>query len=237
MAHVNAYESGRNFINRATLAIVATLGVIFGISGMGHGFFEALQGYTPTNGLVIDAIGKANQIWAYGKEPAFTIIPNFLITGIAAMIAGLAAIIWSVGFLHKKNGSIIFLLLFVILFLVGGGIAQVIFFIIGWLFSTRIHKPLTWWHKVFSTGARRVLTRLWIIFLIISTLLILFVLEIAIFGFVPGISNPDTINTVMLSALGIEFVFLILAFISGIAHDIEKGGLQNGEKHSGGICI
>jgi len=237
MTNVNPYGSITNIMNRATRAIVATLGVIFGISGIGHGFFEVLQGYNSTNGLVIDAIGKANRIWAYGNEPAFTIIPNFLITGIAAMIVGLAAIIWSICFLHKKNGSLIFLLLFILLFLVGGGIVQVVFFVVGWLFSTRIHKPLTWWRKVFHTGALRVLTRLWLIFLIISSLSIFFVLEIAIFGFVPGISNPDIINIVMLSATGTGFVFLILAFISGFAHDIEKGGLQNGEKNFNGVCI
>ncbi len=225
MLQINVYKSSNNIINRSILVIVATLGVIFGIGGIGHGFFEALQGYTPTNGLVIDAIGTANRIWEYGKEPAFTVIPNFLITGIAAMIVGLAAIVWSVFFLHRKYGSIIFLLLFILLFLVGGGIAQVIFFIIGWLFSTRIHRPLIWWRKVLHTRARKILTRLWLIFLIISTLLILFVLEIAIFGFIPGISNLDTINTVMLFTLGVGFVFLILAFIAGIANDIEKGGL------------
>jgi hypothetical protein len=126
MTNVTTYGSITNIMNRATRAIVATLGVIFGISGMGHGFFEVLQGYSSTNGLIIDAIGKANRIWAYGNEPAFTIIPNFLITGIATMIVGLAAIIWSICFLHKKNGSLIFLLLFILLFLVGGGIAQVV---------------------------------------------------------------------------------------------------------------
>lgn len=237
MTNVNIYGSSTNIMNRATRVIAATLGVIFGISGMGHGFFEALQGHIPTNGFVIEAIGEANRIWAHGNEPAFTIIPNFLITGIAAMIVGLATIVWSVGFLHKKNGSLIFLLLFILLFLVGGGIAQVVFFTIVWLFSTRIHKPLTWWRKVFHTSARRVLPKLWPTFIIISSLLILFVLEIAIFGFVPGISNPDTISTVMLLALGTGFVFMILAFISGFAHDIEKGGLQNGEKYSCGVCI
>jgi hypothetical protein len=237
MTNVNIYGSSTNIMNRATRVIAATLGVIFGISGMGHGFFEALQGYIPTNGFVIEAIGEANRIWAHGNEPAFTIIPNFLITGITAMIVGLAAIVWSVGFLHKKNGSLTFLLLFILLFLVGGGIAQVLFFTIVWLFSTRIHKPLTWWRKVLHTGARMVLAKLWPTFIIISSLLILFVLEIAIFGFVPGISNPDTISTVMLLALGTGFVFLILAFISGFAHDIEKGGLQNGEIYSCGVCI
>lgn len=237
MLQINVYKSSNNIINRSILVIVATLGVIFGIGGIGHGFFEALQGYTPTNGLVIDAIGTANRIWEYGKEPAFTVIPNFLITGITAMIVGLAVIVWSVFFLHRKYGSIIFLLLFILLFLVGGGIAQVIFFIIGWLFSTRIHRSLIWWRKVLRTRARKILTRLWLIFLIVSTLLILFVLEIAIFGFIPGISNPDTINTVMLFTLGVGFVFLILAFIAGIANDIEKGVLQNGEKYSSSLCI
>jgi hypothetical protein len=31
-------------MNRATSMNVATIGVLFGISGMSHGFFEALQG-------------------------------------------------------------------------------------------------------------------------------------------------------------------------------------------------
>lgn len=154
MTHLNAFDSSyRSSINHANRVIVATLGVILGISGMGHGFFETLQGYTPTNGLLIYAIGEANRMWAYGNEPAFTIVPNFLITGITAMLVSLAIIIWSVGFLHKKNGPLIFLLLFILLFLVGGGIGQVLFFTIGWAFATRIHKPLTWWRR-FSPPVR-----------------------------------------------------------------------------------
>ncbi|PKM83261.1 MAG: hypothetical protein CVU89_00455 [Firmicutes bacterium HGW-Firmicutes-14] len=222
MTYVNTCNSSGCKINHATRVIVATVGVIFGIGGMVHGFFEALQGYTPTNGLIIHAIGEINRMWAYGNEPAFTIIPNFLITGIAAMIVSLAVIIWSAGFLHKKNGSLIFLLLFILLFLVGGGIGQVLFFTIGWAFSTRIHKPLTWWRKVLPAGMRRFLAKLWIFFLIFSSLLILYTLQIAVYGFVPGISNPDTISLVMVTTLGAGFIFLIIAFISGIAHDIEK---------------
>ena len=215
-------------INRAIRTIVATLGVIFGIGGMGHGFFEALQGNTATNGYVIDAIGEANRMWFHGNEPAFTIIPNFLLTGIAAMLVGVAVIIWSAGFMHKKHASLIFLLLFILLFLVGGGIGQVIFFMIGWAMSMRIHKPLNWWKKVLPAGMRRFLLKLWRPFLIASSLFILFALQIAISGFVPGVSDPDSISLVMVSTLGVGLLFLILAFISGCAHDIEKGGLTNG---------
>ena len=76
-------------MNNATRTNVAVLGTIFGISGMSHGFFETLQGNVPTDGLFIFAIGAAQKMWPHGDEPAFTLIPNFLLTGIAAMIVGL----------------------------------------------------------------------------------------------------------------------------------------------------
>jgi Mn2+/Fe2+ NRAMP family transporter len=112
--------------------------------------------------------------------------------------------------------------------LVGGGIAQVIFFTIGWALSTRIRKPLNWWRKILSAGMRRFLSKLWRPFLIASSLFILYTLQIAIFGFVPGVSDPDSISIVMVSTLGVGLILLILAFISGCAHDIDKGGVING---------
>ena len=141
-------------MNRATRIIVATLGVALGIAGMNHGFFEILQGNTPASGLIIQAIGEEHRMWLHGSEEAFTIIPNYLLTGILAMLAGLAVIIWSVGYIHTKHGPTIFILLFVLLFLVGGGIGQIVFFIPTWLASTRINKPLTWWRKVLPEKAR-----------------------------------------------------------------------------------
>lgn len=228
MISENTINTKQGNVNRTIQTIVATLGVIFGIGGMSHGFFEVLQGNTATNGYVIDAIGEANRMWLHGNEPAFTIIPNFLITGIAAILVGVAVIIWSAGFMHKKHASLIFLSLFILLLLVGGGIAQIIFFMIGWAMSLRIHKPLNWWRKVLPVGTRRFLSKLWRPFLIVSSLFILITLQIAIFGFVPGVSNPDSISTVMVSTLGVGLLFLILAFISGCAHDIDKGGVTNG---------
>ncbi|NIP28360.1 MAG: hypothetical protein GWO38_32255, partial [Phycisphaerae bacterium] len=78
-----------------------------------HGFFEILQGNTPTEGLIIQAIGDEQQMWLYGTEEAFTIIPNFLITGILTIIVSLAIIVWSVGYMQTKRGAAVFLLLFV----------------------------------------------------------------------------------------------------------------------------
>ncbi len=212
-------------MNNATRIIASTLGVIFGISGMCHGFFETLQGNTPTNGFIIFAIGEANRMWIHGSEPAFTLIPNFLITGIVVIFVSLAVMIWSVGFLHKKNGPLIFLLLFILLLLVGGGIGQIVFFSITWAFATRINKPLKWWRKVLSPGFRKILAKLWFGLLVVSSLLILFALEIAIFGIVPGVNNPDPISIIMLSVLGAGLGILLLAFVAGFAHDIERQSL------------
>ena len=207
-------------MNNATRVIVTTLGVVFGLSGMSHGFFEALQGNTPTSGMYISAIGEAHRMWPHGNEPAFTLIPNFLVTGIAAMLVGLAIIVWSLGFVHKKNGSTMLLLLFVLLLLVGGGVAQILFFPWIWLVSTRINKPLIWWRKILPDKIQVLLGKLWLWCLIISSALLVFVLEIAITGFVPGMNDPEAVVSVMLICLAAEVVILPLTFISGFAHDM-----------------
>lgn len=188
---------------------------------MNHGFFEALHGNIPTQGLIIQAIGEANRMWLHGTEEAFTLIPNFLITGILAMIVGLVIMVWSVGFVYRKNGPLIFILLFILLFLVGGGIGQIVFFLPTWAVSTRITKPLTWWQKVLSENVRRVLAKLWPFTLTICSLLFLFALEIAIFGFVPGLNDPDQRLYLCWSLLGVGFGLLLLTFVAGFAQDIQ----------------
>jgi hypothetical protein len=207
-------------MNRATRTNVATLGTIFGISGMSHGFFEALQGNIPTDGLFISAIGEAQRMWPHGSEPAFTLIPNFLITGIAAMIVGFIIIVWSLFFVHRKSGPTVFLFLFILLLLVGGGVAQIIFFPFIWLVSTRINKPLTWWRKILPAKIRKPLARLWPWCLIAGSTLLVFTLEIAITGFVPAVNDPEIVLSIMISCLLIVLLDLPLTFISGFAHDI-----------------
>jgi hypothetical protein len=206
---------------KATRIIVATIGVILGIAGIDHGFFETLQGNTPTNGLIIQAIGEANRMWLHGTEEAFTIIPNFLATGILAIMVSLAIMIWSVGFVHKKHGPTVFILLYILLFMVGGGIGQIVFFLPTWAVSTRINRPLTWWQKVLPENIRRVLAKLWPVFLTIGSLLFLIALEIAIWGFVPSVNDPEQKLYICWSLLGAGLGTYLLTFVAGFAHDIQ----------------
>jgi hypothetical protein len=208
-------------MNRATRIIVATVGVMLGIAGMNHGLFETLQGSTPTSGLIIQAIGDEQQMWLYGTEEAFTIIRNFLLTGILAISISIAIIIWSLGFVQKKHGPTVFILLFILLFLTGGGIGQIVFFIPTWLASTRINSPLTWWRKVLAEKIRRVLGKLWPFSLSVVLICFLIALEIAIFGFVPGIENPETLLAISWSLLLAAWILLLFSFVSGFADDIQ----------------
>jgi hypothetical protein len=187
---------------------------------MNHGFFEALQGNVPTGGLFISAIGEAQRMWPHGAEPAFTLIPNFLLTGIAAMIVGLALVAWSLGSVHRKSGPTVFLLLFILLVLVGGGVAQLLFFPFLWLVATRINQPLTWCRRSLSVQAQARLAKGWPLSLVITAVLFVIALVIATTGFVPGVANPDTVLAAMLSCLGAAAVLLPVTFISGFAHDI-----------------
>lgn len=211
-------------MNRATRMNVATIGVIFGFSGMTHGFAETLQGNTPTGGVFINAIaaGSSWTRWNEGGEGAFTIVPNFLITGILAMLVGVATIIWSVRFVHTPRGPLVFLLLFILLFLVGGGIGQIAFFIPAWAVATRIHKPLNWWQSVLPAGIRSGLARVWPGVLAVASLLILTALVIATFGYIPGVQDMERVLHITLSLVGASLLFFLLAFVAGFARDIEQ---------------
>jgi hypothetical protein len=212
----------------ATRVIATSIGVFFGLfSGVNHGIFEFLQGNKPTDGLVINAIGEAQRFWVEGTEPAFTLIPNFMLTGIVSMIVGLAIVVWSLWFLPGKCGRTIFLGLFVLSFLVGGGIGQAFFFIPAWAFATRMNKPLNWWRKVLPRNTWPFLSNLWIVLLALATIVMLIGLEMAIFGFFPGISDSETLQNINMTFVFGAAILYVLSFIAGFGHELRRKGLNN----------
>lgn len=211
-------------MNRASRIIVAVIGIVLAIAGMDHGIFEILQGNTPTPGLIIQAIGPAHKMWNYGTEEAFSILPNFLLTGIAAIIVSLAIIAWLVSFIDTRHGATGLGLLFILLFLVGGGIAaQVVFAPIAWAAATRINKPLAGWRRTLSPSARHKLANLWPFTLTIGSLSFLIGLFIAITGYVPTISDPEVILNICWAFIFIGGLGMyVLTLVSGFAHDASE---------------
>ena len=206
----------------ATRAIASALGVLVGISGLDHGLFETLQGNTPTAGLIVSAIGPLQRMWVYGTEEAFTLVPNFFATGILAMTIGLLVIVWSIAFIGRRNGRSIFLLLAVLLFLVGGGVAQAGLAGLCWAVCGRIDNPPTWCRKLLPADVAGRVAWLWLACLVASVAMFALAVEIAIWGVVPGVSDPDNARMVCWSALGVMLAFLLVAIVAGFAHDIER---------------
>nr|MDO8098456.1 hypothetical protein [Candidatus Njordarchaeota archaeon] len=212
----------------AARVIASAVGVIVGLEGMEHGFFEMLQGNVAPGSVVIDAIGSAQELWPGATEPALTIIPSFLITGILAIIVGLLLTLWAVAFVERKYGAWTLFLLSVALFLVGGGSPPIFVGVLASAVATRINKPLVWWRKHLGVNVRGFLARLWPWSIITFVLVDLFAVLVAITGLPLVLFSADTAGIVsVLYVLGyITDLLLLLAIFSGFAHDIQRRGAK-----------
>ena len=120
-------------IRAATKTVATWFGVVAGIAGIEHGVFEILRGSTQPQSLMIASIGPpcvAEEVWN-ACEPAMTVIPNFLITGILAVIFGLLVLIWSAKFIHSKRGGLVLILLSIVLIIFGVCLSPPLIGIIG----------------------------------------------------------------------------------------------------------
>lgn len=177
---------------------------------MAHGVFEILQGNKPTVDILL-------------RIGAYTIIPNYQLTGVATVVISLMIIFWTIGFIHKSNGAIIYLLLLIILFLVGGGIAPIVGLLITWAVATQINKPLTWWKIILPEKSRKLLAKLWLIILITGMLFLIIGIGIWLILTPPGeIYQINIVDYVCWSFIGLGSLLQIPAIISGFARDIKR---------------
>ena len=73
-----------------------------------------------------------------------------------------------------------------------------------------------------SDEIERLRQGLWPASLAIGLLCFLVALEIAIFGFVPGVNNPDLKNYICWSILAAGLVAILFTFVAGFARDIQN---------------
>jgi len=209
--------------NHATKTVASTFGVLVGLAGIQHGIFEMLQGNVATNDIMIDAIGTEQMFWEYATETALTIIPNFLITGIFAIIFGLLVTIWSWAFIERKYGAWIFGLLSLILWLVGGGFAPILMALFGFLAAIKIKSSLSWWRNHLPITLRNFLSKLWPWSLVVYVLVFVFGVEIAIFGYpLLWIFSANLTYTIQWSLALIMVLLWPISIVTAFAHDIKK---------------
>ena len=209
-------------INTAVRQVATVVGVLLALACFEHGFFEALQGNAPTPGHIIQAIGPSVRWWSRGTEEAFTLIPNFLATGLAAMAVSLAIIGWCVVGLSTKHGAAVFALLCVLAIFVGGGIGFTPFFLVTFGYATRIRAPLDWWRRVLPRRQLPFLGALWPFSLAATALCWLLAVEIAVWGYFPRVTDPNALLAICWSSLLVALILVNLSFVGAFAADIAR---------------
>jgi len=204
-------------MRKATRIVAASLGVFAGIGGPEHGYFEILQGHVRPDSLMIAAMGppcEPDKVWNL-CEPAMTVVPSFLVTGILATLLGIITMIWAAVFVHRKNGGLVLILLSVALLLGGGGLFPPLIGIVGGVVATRINAPLNRQPERRFGRVSRFFARLW------PWPLVAFFAWL--FGqFVVGyFFNEFLLKSGFLVPLLI-LGLMILAIASGFAHDAQR---------------
>ena len=119
-------------MNKLKVAASA-LGIFTGLAGASHGPGEILQGNVAPSNAIFQAWPS---LTALGGEPAMTIIPNLLVTGVLTIIVGALLAVWAAKFISRKHGGLVLILLTIVLLLVGGGIVPPLFGIAAGVIAT-----------------------------------------------------------------------------------------------------
>ena len=209
--------------NKTIYSTTSMIGVLLALSCFEHGLFETLHGYNNTPGYFIHAIGKEIRWWSNGTEDAFTVIPNYLVTGVVVIIISIFAAIWSIKYIRTNYGNLIFLTSFTALTLFGGGIGHIPFYITAWSFSLKAYSRLVWWKKrIKKRSGLYKLMELWRVLLVTISILWLLAVEIAIFGYFPGVEEESTLLAICWGLLLATLLLIVITYIASIIIDVKK---------------
>jgi hypothetical protein len=203
----------------AARLIASIFGILAGIGGMMHGPGEILQGSIAPVGIVFNSWTVEPVATNVGGEPAMSVIPNLLVSGVLTIIVALAVLIWAAIFVGKKNGGLILIFLSIIMLLVGGGFAPPIIGIISGIAGLGINVQESRWHKRLPDKLQSLLATLWPWFFGVCVVNgVTLILGSLIFGYIVGLNIPG----VWVFCFLISIPLLILAIITGKAYDSEK---------------
>jgi len=192
-------------------------GVLSGLGGLLHGVGEILQGNVAPSGVVIDSWVQGPIATNMGGEPGMTIVPNLLITGILTVAVSMATIVWSIGFVQRKWGGRVLILLAGAMLLVGGGFGPPILGILAGVAGLGVARRNAGWWARCRPGTRRFLARLWPwvfgvcvangVFLVVGSVILVFAFDV---------NNPDLFTNSFFFAV----LTLLLSIVTGTARDV-----------------
>ncbi|HTX90192.1 MAG TPA: hypothetical protein VMC09_03160 [Anaerolineales bacterium] len=201
-------------MRKATRIVALCLGILAGLAGLEHGYFETLQGSARPAGWMFPSWGPLQcdpaKVW-HACEPAMSLVPNFLVTGILTILLSLVIVAWSVAFVQRRNGGWTLLVLALAQLLLGGGFFPPLIGIVGAAAGIQINKSFA---KA-PASVTRFAARLWPWPLVILTAWLL--------GQFPlGAIANDFMKSIVGWGLLLIVVTLPLSLWSASAHDAVK---------------
>ena len=147
-------------MNKTTTTLFLTLGVLAGIMGIEHGIGEVLEGYRPTDSVFILSWPDTPFFEIMSGEPAMTIIPNYLVTGLLAIFFSCVFLVVLLKPSPDRKAIIVLFTLLIFMLLAGGGFGPPILGMIVVLIALKRNSPLKIWSKL-PSKVHSVLSMLW----------------------------------------------------------------------------
>jgi hypothetical protein len=101
--------------------VVGIFGVLAAMAGVEHGVGEILQGPVAPDGPVFRSWPGNEAFEVLDGEPALTVIPNLLASGIASVLVAALLGAWAVTGMRRRHGPLLLAGLSLLLLAVGGG--------------------------------------------------------------------------------------------------------------------
>jgi deazaflavin-dependent oxidoreductase (nitroreductase family) len=194
--------------------LAVALGVLAGIGGAVHGVGELLQGAGPPNGVVFDSWTRGGIAANLGGEPAMTLVPNLVVTGILSMAASTAVAVWALAFLDRPNSGRGLVGLSVVMLLVGGGFGPPLLGMLAGLVAGAAHS-----RSVFGSRHGRAVKALAATWPVLFWLCLADAAFLVLGSLIAGVVLNVDISDAFVYGLFLAVVGVPLAALAGMAHD------------------
>jgi hypothetical protein len=206
-------------MTNATHVTVATFGILAGLAGIEHGLGEILQGNVAPDGVLILSWPDSAFFRILGGEPAMTLIPSFLASGLLTVVLSLVFAGWAALLAHRKHGSLVLLLLSLAMLLVGAGFGPPVLGLIVSFTASRIGEPRARKHVHPLGGTGHLLAQLWPWSYSAAIVAWLALMPgLSLLDYTIGATKPIS-DTVVYAVILSAFGFLLLTIVTGLAHD------------------
>ena len=150
------------FKNIRPLRIIGvSFGMLSGLGGFIHALGEIKQGNVKPESIFIPSWKEGPIALYYDGDPAITILPNMLYTGLVCLIISVFVFLWSLFFLRNKRAGLILLFSSFLLLLFGGGVGPPVLGALAGIAGAGIGGRFHWFKKIAPLAVSKALGAIW----------------------------------------------------------------------------